>query len=119
MAGTGHEVGSPEARKRMLVAASELNRAQLGQEWVELTAGLRTLTGRAKSLGSMASVAGLLAAGLAAWRRGKPAGAKGKSSPWPTILKIAGAVSSLWWARRVKGRDREQETLAPHFRTGS
>jgi len=91
----------------MLVEASELNRARLGRDWVELTAGLRTMSGRAKSLGSLASVAGLLAAGLAAWRRRQPSGARGKSSPWATILKIAGAVSSLWWARRVKGRNRE------------
>jgi hypothetical protein len=112
MDGNSQHVNSPEMRKRMLVAASDRNRARLAREWVELIAEVRTLTGRAKSLGSLASGAGLLVAGLAAWRSRKASDTKASPSRWSTILKIAGTVSNLWLARRSNARDREHKTIA-------
>lgn len=44
-----------ESRKRLLIAESELNRAQLAGDMAALTTGIRTLTGRAKSFGAIAS----------------------------------------------------------------
>lgn len=102
-------VNSLESRRQLLVAESELNRAQLVQDWGAITTGVRTLTDRAKTYGSLASSAALLVAGLAALRRGKSEDAGAKHSWWRTILKGAGWVSTLWLAFRAKGRDQENQ----------
>mgnify|MGYP006389099345 FL=1 len=94
-----------ESRKRLLIAESELNRAQLAEELTALTAGVRALTDRAKSFGTIASSAAVLVAGLATFRRGKPVGAERKPSWLQTIFKGAGLVSTLWLAFRSRGRD--------------
>jgi len=93
-----------ESRKRLLVAESELNRAQLVREWVEMTEGIRTLTGRVKSFGSIASAAALLVAGLAACRRGKSKSAGVKPSWFQTALKSAQVAGSIWVAFRRRSR---------------
>ena len=98
-----------ESRKQLLVAESEINRAQLAQEWVALTAGVRTLTGRAKSFGAIASSAAVLVAGLAAFRRGQPVDADTKPSWLKKILKGAGLVSTLWLAFRAPGREQKDK----------
>ena len=92
-----------ESRKRLLVAESELNRAQLGQEWEAIADGVRLLCDRAKSYGAIASAAALLLTGLAAFRRGKTVNAPAKLSWLQTILKGANAVSTLWLAFRSRG----------------
>ena len=43
-----------ESRKQLLIAESELNRAQMAGDMAALTAGVRTFTDRAKSFGSIA-----------------------------------------------------------------
>jgi hypothetical protein len=58
-----------ESRKQLLIAESELNRAQLVADLAALTAGVRAITDRARSFGSIASSAAVLVAGLAAFRR--------------------------------------------------
>lgn len=93
------------ARKRVLIAQSELNRDQLVGGWVTLTEDVHTLTGRAKSFGSMASSAAVLVTGLAALRKFKTGNAGTKAS-WPqTILQGAGLVSTLWLAFRSRRRE--------------
>ena len=47
MFGKNPRVNPLNTRKRLLIAESELNRAQLTQEWGTLTAGIRTFTDRA------------------------------------------------------------------------
>jgi hypothetical protein len=96
-----------ESRKQLLIAESELNRAQMAGDMAALTAGVRTFTDRAKSFGSIASSAAVLVAGLAAFRRNKPAGADAKPSWRRTILKGAGLISTFWLAFRSQGRDRD------------
>jgi hypothetical protein len=103
-----------EARRQLLVAESELNRAQLLQEWVAMTAGVRTLADRVKTFSSIASAAALLVAGLAAFRRGKSGDAGVKPSWWQTILKGASLVSSLWLAFRAHGQDRGNKRPEAH-----
>ena len=98
-----------ESRKQLLIAESELNRAQLVGDMAVLTAGVRTLTNRAKSFGSIASTAAVLVAGLAACRRGKPAPAAEKTSWLQTILKGAGLVSTLWLGFRSRSHDHENK----------
>ena len=95
-----------ELRKELLIAESELNRAQLVGDMAALTAEVRTLTDRAKSFGSIASSAAVLVAALAAFKRGKPVDADAKPSWLKTILKGAGLISTLWLAFRSKRRDR-------------
>ena len=96
-----------ELRKELLIAESELNRAQLAGEMAALTAEVRTLTDRAKSFGSIASSAAVLVAALAAFKRGKPVDADAKPSWLKTILKGAGLISTLWLAFRSQRRDRD------------
>ena len=104
-----------ELRKQLLIAESELNRAQLAEEWAAMTTGVRTFIGGARSFGSVVSAAALLVTGLAAFRRTKPAPAGEKPSWWQTLLKGAGMLSTLWLALRSKGND--QKDPAPKSRT--
>lgn len=90
------------SRKQLLIAESELNRAQLAGDLAALKTGVCALAGRAKSLGSIASSAMMLVAGLAAFRRGKTVAADAKPSWLQTILKSAGLISTLWLAFRSR-----------------
>lgn len=107
MFGRNPRINLLDTRKRLLVAESELNRAQLTQEWGALTAGVRTLAHRAKSFGSIASSAAVLIAGLAAFRQNQPADAAAKPSWMTSILQGAGQISTLWLAFRSRARDQE------------
>ena len=97
-----------ESRKQLLLAESELNRAQLVGDMVALRADVRTLTDRAKSFSSIASSVAVLVAALAALRRGKVADAGAKRSWLQIILKGAGLISTLWLAFRSQGCDRDR-----------
>jgi len=103
MFGKSPRLNRLESRKQLLLAESELNRAQLFVDMATLSAEVCALTDRAKSLGSLASSAAMLVAGLAAFRRGKAADAGAKPSWFKRILKGAGVVSSLWLALRSRG----------------
>jgi hypothetical protein len=89
-----------ESRKQLLIVESELNRAQLVQEWQVVKGEVHALTEQARTVRSVASavatlVAGLVA-GLASCRR-KTAAPEAKKPSWlQTILKGAGVVGSLW-----------------------
>jgi hypothetical protein len=109
MFGKNPRLNPLESRKQLLIAESELNRAQLIGDMAALTAGVRTLADRVKTCGSLASSAALLVAGLAAFRRGKSGDAGVKPSRWQTLLKGAGLVSTLWFAFRSQGRDHENK----------
>jgi hypothetical protein len=95
-----------ELRKQLLIAESELNRAQLAEDMSALYADVRSLTARAKLFGAIASSAAVLIAGLAVTKRGKPSNAGVKPSWLQIILKGADLVSTLWLAFRLPGRDR-------------
>jgi hypothetical protein len=92
------------SRKKLLVAESELNRAQLVQEWQLMAEEVNALRNKARIIGSLASAAGLLAAGLACFRRHKTAPAVEKPSWLQTALKGAGLVSTIWQTLRSQGR---------------
>jgi hypothetical protein len=100
-------MNSLQSRKQLLLAESELNRAQLVGDMAALAAEVRALTGRAKSIGLIASSATALLVGLAAFRRKKSAPA-GEGISWvQNILKGAGLISSLWLAFRPQARNRD------------
>jgi hypothetical protein len=85
-----------------LLAESELNRAQLSQEWQTMTRGVRDLACRAKTIAAWASSAALLMAGVAALRRGPPAPAAAKSSWFRKILSGARLAWAIWLAFRPR-----------------
>ena len=91
-------------RKELLIAESELNRAQLIEDWHEMTDGARILTARVKSVSSLASVAALLIAGVSAFRRRRASPNGAKSSWLQTALKGAKFVGSIWLAFRARQR---------------
>lgn len=96
-------------RKELLVAESELNRAQLIEEWEAMTDGVRTFGARVKTVGSLASTAALLVAGLLAFRRGRASPNGAKSSWLETALKGAKVAGSVWLACRGRGRDQKEQ----------
>jgi hypothetical protein len=96
------------SRKQLLIAESELNRAQLVQELQTISDKVRSLANQARTISSIASTAATLIAGFASFRRKKSASADEKSS-WPKkILKGAGLISNLWLAFRSQGRDQTE-----------
>ena len=92
-----------ESWKQLLVAESNLNRAQLVEDIEALRANLHSLTDRAKSFGLIASSAAVLVAGVAAYQRGKRENTETKPSWLQRVFKVAGLVSTLWLALRSRG----------------
>ena len=104
MSRTTPRVNPLQLRKELLVAESELNRAQLIEECQAVAAGARTLGARVKYLTSFASVGALVAAGISALRRGTPSPQGAKSSWLGTALKGAKLAGSLWMVFRARPR---------------
>ena len=97
------------SRKQLLVAESELNRAQLVQEWQSMAAEVHTLTHKAKAVGSFVSAATLVAS-LAFFRRKTSApGAAEKPTWWRTALQGAQVASSLWATFRPRWRGQKDK----------
>ena len=85
-----------QSRKKLLLAESELNRAQLIQEWRTLAGDVHELTESAKTIGVIASAAASLMAGLSSFRHKKSEPVAKKTSWLQTILRGAGLAGSLW-----------------------
>jgi hypothetical protein len=93
-----------ESRKQLLIAESEINRAQLRQEWDVMAGGVSNLTHRIKSLGPFASAAALLVPALGAFRCKSSVPATAKISRLETLLKGARLVCSIWLVWRARSR---------------
>jgi hypothetical protein len=92
-----------ESRKQLLIAESELNRAQLVQVLQTMTGEIHALADQTKTVAFFASVAATLIASLTSLRHKKesePAGEK--SSLLKTIVKGAGLVSTVWQIFRAR-----------------
>jgi hypothetical protein len=98
-----------DSRKKLLIAESELNRAQLVQDWHALTDEVETLADRARTIRSFASAASTLVAGLFSLRHKKSAPVAEKASWLQTILKGAGTISTFWSAFKSPGRNETDE----------
>jgi hypothetical protein len=98
-------MNSLASRKKLLVAESELNRAQLMQDWRTMAGEVHALTHQARTIGSFASAAASLVTGLLSFRHKKPAPVDEKPSWLKTILKGAGMVSAIWSQFRTQWRD--------------
>jgi hypothetical protein len=95
-------------RKQLLIAESELNRAQLGREYLAMADEIHALADQAKTIRSFASAAATLAAGIASCRGKKAARAEEKPSWLRTILKGAGLASTFWQTFRSQSRDEDE-----------
>ena len=102
MSGKPSRLKALESRKQLLIAESELNRAELMQEWQTMAGEVRALARQAKTISAMASVAGLLVAGVSSFRHKKSAANADKPSWVQTLLKSAGVVSAVWSAFRSR-----------------
>lgn len=85
-----------ESRKQLLIAESELNRAQLVQEFQTMTDEVHSLARQARTITSFASAAATLVAGVVSFRQKKSAPAPEKPSWLRTILKGAQLAGTLW-----------------------
>jgi hypothetical protein len=80
----------------MLIAESELNRAQLVQDWQTMAGEISALTHQARIIGSTASRAVALISGLS-WFSQKKSPPIAKKHSWlQTIYKCAQMADSLW-----------------------
>jgi HPt (histidine-containing phosphotransfer) domain-containing protein len=102
-------MNSLDSRKQLLVAESELNRAQLVQEWRTMASEVHALTEQARSISSIASAVATLVAGLSSLRHKKSELAAEKPSWWKTLLKGAGLASSFWQAFRSQDCGQKEE----------
>jgi hypothetical protein len=98
-----------ELRKQILIAESELNRAQLVQDLQTMADEVHSLAAQARTISSLASAAASLVAGLASFRRKKSPPVAEKPSWLQTILKGAGLVSNLWLASRPQDCDQKDK----------
>jgi hypothetical protein len=93
---------SLESRKQLLIAESELNRAQLVLEWRTLADEARSLVHQARTISSFASAAATLVAGLTSCRRKTSPPAAAEPSWGQTIVKVAGLFSMFWSEFRAR-----------------
>jgi len=100
-----------ELQKQLLIAESEVNRAQLSQEWRKMAHGVHGLADWAKTIAARASLAALLAAGLSTFRHSKVTAAKEKSSWFKRVLKGAQLAGSILLALRGRSRVGARLTL--------
>ena len=88
------------SRKQLLVAESELNRAQLLQDWETLASEAHALVDQARTLRSLAagaaSLVSVLSGLMASLRRKKEAPPSEKPAWWQILLKGLALAGSLW-----------------------
>jgi hypothetical protein len=84
------------SRKNLLIAESELNRAQLVREWQAMTDDVGALAHQVKTVGSLASMAASIISVLG-WIRGAKLVPNEEKTSWlQTALKGAQLVGSFW-----------------------
>ena len=99
-----------QMRKDLLIAESELNRAQLRTAWEAATEWHRALSAGAKIFGSVASAGTLLVSGWRAFRRKRETKTNEETSWLQRAIKGAGLLSSLCEAFRSTGTAPNRET---------
>lgn len=103
MFGINARMNPLELRTRLLVAESEIHRAQLSREWGTLTAGVRRVTDRARTFGSIAASAIAVVAGLAACVRARKLQPDSKRSWFRILIQGASLISTVWLTSRRQG----------------
>jgi hypothetical protein len=108
MFGKAPQLSPLALRKQLLIAESELNRAQLSEEWQTMRHAARDLAHRARIIAAWASSAALLLAGVRALRRDPPPPKTAKCSWFQKILSGARLASTIWLAFRPRGEKEER-----------
>lgn len=93
-----------QSRKQLLIAESEINRAEMEEEWLDVCHEARTLIDGVKSVTSLASAAGLLGAGISMFKKSRSGLTRSKFSWLQTGLRVAQVAGSLWLGFRAKQR---------------
>jgi len=101
------QVNPLESRKQLLIAESELNRAQVLEEWQTIVQGVVDFVHRAKTMATWTSSAAVLAAAVTGLRRGPSKPGTAKSSWVQNILSGARLASTIWFAFHARGEKRE------------
>ena len=94
-------------RKQLLVTEAEVQREQLCREMEIIERRVRDLGGQAKFMGSIASIATLLMAGLSAFRRTRTSNLDQKGHRSSFLSKMFGGArlaSTIWVALRSHTR---------------
>jgi hypothetical protein len=98
------------SRKKLLIAESELNRAQLVQELEAIADKAHSLANQARTVSSLMSAAATLIAGLASFRHKKEPEAAAEKPSWlQTFVKGAGLISTVWTAFRSQSRGQKEK----------
>jgi hypothetical protein len=85
------------SRKQLLIAESELNRAQLIQEWQTVSGEVHALANQAQTVTAFVSAAVKLMVGVTAFRRKKTSAPVADKPSWlKTILQGAQLAGVLW-----------------------
>jgi hypothetical protein len=93
------------SRKQLLIAESELNRAQLVHEGLIMVREVQSLTIQARTLTSLASAVATLIVGLASSQHESKERVAEKASWWQTALKTTGIIRTCWTAFRSASRE--------------
>jgi hypothetical protein len=94
----------------LLIAESELNRAELVRDWQTMANDVAALANRARTFSSLVSAAASLVAGLASFRRKKVSAVRcEKPSWWRTIFKSVGLFSTFWLAFHPPGSGQKEK----------
>jgi hypothetical protein len=97
------------SRKKLLMAESELNRAQLIQELETIKDKVHSLANQARTISSLASAAATLIAGITSFRRKKEFVPTAEKPSWlQTIVKGAGLVSTVWQMFHSQRHDQDE-----------
>jgi len=96
MFGDASRLNPLQSRKQLLIAESELNRAQLIYELKSMSGEVRLLTKQFGKASSLVSAAVTLLVGLVSCRRNRLEPARETFSWWPALLNGAGLVGSFW-----------------------
>ena len=107
MFGITPRVNPLELRKQLLVAESDINRVQLAADVGALSEGVRTISGRVKSVVTITSAVVALMSGLLAFQGGKTAKVETKPGWFATILENSSLIASVWQMFRSSGNDRK------------
>jgi hypothetical protein len=94
-----------EARKQLLIAESEINRARLKDEIGELAENVHRFREQAGAIGSIATSSVKLLVGLAELRNGHREEPTAEHSWVRSILKGVGLVTTVWRTFRPRKRD--------------
>jgi hypothetical protein len=102
MPGRGPSLSPLAARKQLLLAESEINRALLLREFQTLGGGVRSLSDQAKSLATILSTILLLASELLRFSNRKVEAPGSRPSWFRRIARGANLAITLWLALRAK-----------------